>query len=125
MSNPTQFQKPASMIGKAGGPRVAAAAPQVPAKPLKWYRVLEDKTVTMNKGGWNQQILLRTGKEISSENHDITLLKNRGVKLEEMKETPGWYLEQQRAGLERHAQLTEAGIVLADPVLPPTEPPAA
>jgi len=118
MSNPDQ--KPAaSMIGPAGQKKKSAPAPSGPPKVMQWARVLEDRTVTVNRGGFNQAFTLKTGKEISNENFDFTMLKNRGVKLEILTQPPGWWLEAQRRGNDRHAELTAAGIELGDaPPLP-------
>ena len=124
MSNPNPSKTP-SLIGGRNAQRREAPPPQPPAPPQKWYRVTSpDKKISQPQGGVNQEFILRQGKEISSGSYNIQYLKNRGVTLEELPGPPGWFIEAQAKGMERHAQLTAQGIDLPDPA-PLETPPAA
>lgn len=95
-----------NLIGnkKAGGAAATKAAAAPVKKEQRWYRVMADKQVPRTGG----HDLLRAGKEITSANFDVELLRKQGVSLEEI-EPPAWFVDQQEQSLARHDALVAEG----------------
>lgn len=105
MSQQAASTKVPSLIQKPPTGRKVAPPPAGPTEPVRFFRVdSPDARITRPQGDY----VLRRGKEVRSDQYDVKLLMNRGVKLVEIS-TPGWYTEQQRAGREKALELRSAG----------------
>ncbi len=91
-----------------------------PAEPLQWFKVLDGPRNHTSAPGAvgpfrreNGDFTLKVGKVFNSGQYDVQMLRNAGVKLEEV-EAPGWYVQAQKDAHERVEQLRADGIAVGD-----------
>lgn len=110
--------RPASLIpegnvARSQQPAVKKSAGH--AAPVQFYRVKDGPKnhQSPNKiGPFNRpqgDFFLNLGDEISAAEYDIRALTNRGCKLEAI-DPPGWWIDQQKAAVDRAEELRDQGI---------------
>lgn len=109
---------PEGQISKPA-PRVAQA-PTASAGPTRWYKVLDGPRNHSSAPGAigpfrrpNGDFTLKTGKIINSAQYDIDMLRDAGVKLEEVP-APGWFIRAQKEAQDKVDQLRAEGIDVED-----------